>query len=150
MPRAQLESWLQNNCRPLLAAVDGATMLDLLLKHTFGEHLACVGDGAAFPASHSCSHSVHTRHTGHSQVYLRCGALSMATSNIPLSHHQRLLMHICLRFTPGTTGRFVQYSTFISDLEDLVMAGGTQQVCIEHSSISCAMSCHSSQTLVMC
>lgn len=37
MPRAQLESWLQLNCRALLAAVDGATMLDLLVQHTFGE-----------------------------------------------------------------------------------------------------------------
>lgn len=37
VPRAQLEAWLQTQCRPLLAAVDAATMLDLLLQHTYGE-----------------------------------------------------------------------------------------------------------------
>lgn len=37
VPRAQLEGWLQSHCRPLLAAVDGATMLDMLLRHTYGE-----------------------------------------------------------------------------------------------------------------
>lgn len=37
VPRAQLEAWLQAQCRPLLAAVDAATMLDLLLQHTYGE-----------------------------------------------------------------------------------------------------------------
>lgn len=36
VPRAQLEAWLQTHCRPLLAAVDAATMLDLLLQHTYG------------------------------------------------------------------------------------------------------------------
>eukprot|EP00878_Enallax_costatus_P034903 GHUV01038847.1.p1 GENE.GHUV01038847.1~~GHUV01038847.1.p1 ORF type:complete len:518 (+),score=146.20 GHUV01038847.1:771-2324(+) len=63
VPRVQLESWLQSNCRPLLAAVDGATMLDLLVQHTY-----------------------------------------------------------------GTTGRFVQYMSFIADLEDIVMSGGAPQV----------------------
>jgi hypothetical protein len=37
VPRAQLEGWLQSHCRPLLAAVDAATMLDMLLRHTYGE-----------------------------------------------------------------------------------------------------------------
>ncbi|KAF6262503.1 hypothetical protein COO60DRAFT_1624922 [Scenedesmus sp. NREL 46B-D3] len=36
VPRAQLEVWLQSHCRPLLAAVDAATMLDMLLRHTYG------------------------------------------------------------------------------------------------------------------
>jgi hypothetical protein len=37
VPRSQIEGWLQAYCRPLLGAVDGATMLDLLQQHTFGE-----------------------------------------------------------------------------------------------------------------
>lgn len=37
VPRAQLEQWLQSHCRPLLSAVDAATMLDLLLQHTYGK-----------------------------------------------------------------------------------------------------------------
>eukprot|EP00775_Hariotina_reticulata_P010373 gene10373-10531_t len=36
VPRSQIEGWLQAYCRPLLGAVDGATMLDLLQQHTFG------------------------------------------------------------------------------------------------------------------
>ncbi|KAF8073053.1 hypothetical protein HT031_000714 [Scenedesmus sp. PABB004] len=36
VPRAQLEGWLASHCRALLSAVDAATMLDLLLTHTFG------------------------------------------------------------------------------------------------------------------
>ncbi|WIA29376.1 hypothetical protein OEZ86_011880 [Tetradesmus obliquus] len=58
VPRAQLEGWLQSHCRPLLAAVDGATMLDMLLRHTY-----------------------------------------------------------------GTTGRFVQYMSFLQDLEEVVLLG---------------------------
>jgi len=41
VPRAQLETWLQSHCRPLLTAVDAATMLDLLLQHTYGERSGC-------------------------------------------------------------------------------------------------------------
>jgi hypothetical protein len=37
VPRAHLESWMQGHCRPLLGAVDAATILDLLLQHTYGE-----------------------------------------------------------------------------------------------------------------
>jgi hypothetical protein len=37
VPRAQLEGWLQSHCRPLLSAVDAATMLDMLLRHTYGQ-----------------------------------------------------------------------------------------------------------------
>ncbi len=35
--RAQLELWLQQECREVLQAVNAATMLDLLSSHTYGE-----------------------------------------------------------------------------------------------------------------
>ncbi len=54
VPRGQLEAWLQSHCRPLLSAVDAATMLDLLLQHTFGACVLCAHhmarDGSYSPA----------------------------------------------------------------------------------------------------
>lgn len=37
--RLQLEQWLQKDGRELLLMVDGATILDLLILHTYGEDL---------------------------------------------------------------------------------------------------------------
>lgn len=57
VPRAQLESWLQSHCRQLLAAVDGATMLDMLLQHTFGEaptRLFCIAQRGVFESAGHC------------------------------------------------------------------------------------------------
>jgi hypothetical protein len=41
--RAQLEAWLQRDCREVLQALDAATMLDLLSTHTYGERQRAVG-----------------------------------------------------------------------------------------------------------
>ena len=37
VPRLSLEQWLHTECRPTLALLDGATLMDLLDRHTYGE-----------------------------------------------------------------------------------------------------------------
>jgi hypothetical protein len=45
VPRLSLEQWLHAECRPTLSLLDGATLLDLLDKHTYGGWSSLVRDG---------------------------------------------------------------------------------------------------------
>jgi len=102
--RAQLELWLQQECRDVLRAVDGATVLDLLSSHTYGarcwfawarlQGAMLLGqqryNGVRLPVPTCCLPSTHTTAT--------------SPTSPPPTH-------------TGTTGRFIHYLTFVQDLE---------------------------------
>lgn len=125
VPRAQLEAWLQTHCRPLLAAVDAASILDLLLQHTYGEehsstfwpqlsmeHLAVCACRMIDPTTSSLAHT-------HLQVLFCVVIFPLWAAAVMLS---------ALMLCAGVSGRYVHYLNFLQDLEQLVMAAQDAQV----------------------